>query len=106
MNGWTTQQSHYIRIFFRHQAGSHAKFIVENDNEDKKGLRSGNLRLHDATTWRHFRFILIGVFYPFLASFVDQRNLFSLHNNYKMILMIIKVYGAEICVFMARLLIF
>ncbi len=66
----TILQSHYIRIFLRDQAVSHAKFSVENDNEDKKGLRSGNLRLRGAFTWRHFRLIVIGTFYPFLASFV------------------------------------
>ena len=38
----------------------------------------------------------------FLAIFVDQCTLFALYNNKKMILMIIKVYGAEICVSMAR----
>ena len=34
-----------------------------------------NLRLRGAFTLRHFRFIVISVFYPFLASFVDQRTL-------------------------------
>ena len=77
----TAQQNHYTLIFFREQAVSHAKFSVENDYEDKKGLRSGNLRLRGAFTWRHFRLIVIGAFYPFLASFVEQRTLFALYNN-------------------------
>ena len=46
---------------------------------------------------------LTAVFTIFPAIFVDQCALFALHNNYQMILMIIKVYGAEIGVFMARL---
>ena len=33
------QQSHYIHIFLREQAVSHAKFSVENDYDDKKGLQ-------------------------------------------------------------------
>ena len=76
----TTQQSHYIHMFLRDQAVSHAKFSAENDYDDKRGLRNGNLRLRGATTWHHFRFIVIAVFYPFLVSFVNQRTLFSLHN--------------------------
>ena len=60
---------------------SHAKFSVENDYEDKNGLRSGNLRLRGAFTWRHFRLIVIGAFNSFLARFVEQRTLFALHNN-------------------------
>ena len=36
------------------------------------------------------------------TRFIDQRTLLVLHNNQKMILMIIQVYGAEICVSMAR----
>ena len=47
-----------------------------------------------------FRFIVISGFYPFLARFVNQRTLYSPTIN-KMILMIIEVYGPEICV-MAR----
>ena len=30
--------------------------------DEQKGLRIGNLRLHGAFTWRHFRFIVIGRF--------------------------------------------
>ena len=69
--------------FCRARVVSHAKFIAENDYDDLKGLRIGNLRLHGAFTWRHFRFIVISGFYPFLASFVDQRSLFALYNNVK-----------------------
>ena len=46
-----------------------------------KGLRIGDLRLHAALTWRDFRFIVIRAFYPFLASFVNQRTLFVFPNN-------------------------
>ncbi len=46
--------------------------------DDYKGLQTRNLR-HGAL-WRHFRFIVIGDFYSFLASFVDQRTLLALHN--------------------------
>ena len=46
---------------------------------------------------------LTAVFTIFPAIFVDQCALFALHNNYQMILMIIKVSGAEIFVFMAHL---
>ena len=77
----TTQQNHFIHIFSRDQAVAHAKFSVESDYKDKEGLRSENLRLHGAFTWRHFRLIVIGAFYPFLASFVHQRTLFALYNN-------------------------
>ncbi len=52
----------------------------QNDSDDNRGLRTGNLR-HGAFTWRHFRFIVICDFCPFLASIVDQRTLFALHNN-------------------------
>ncbi len=35
----------------------------KNDSDNLKGLRIGNLRLHGAFAWRHFRFIVIGGFY-------------------------------------------
>ena len=54
-----TQQDHYIHIFFREKAVSHAIFSVESNYEDKKGLQSRNMRLHGAFTWRYFRFITI-----------------------------------------------
>ena len=56
--------------------------LIQNDCDDSKGLRTGILRLYSAFTWRHFRFIVIGFFYPLFASFVDQRTLFTLHNDF------------------------
>ena len=40
-----------------------------------------SLRLLGAFTWRHFRFIVIGGFYPFLANIANQRTLLARHNN-------------------------
>ena len=53
----------------------------KNDSDDYKGLRIGDLRLHAALTWRDFRFIVISGFYPFLASFVNQRTLIVFPND-------------------------
>ena len=52
----------------------------QNDSDNNRGLRTGNLR-HGAFTWRHFRFIVIGGFYPFLANIANQRTLLARHNN-------------------------
>ncbi len=71
--------------FLKRSGSSHAKFVAEDNYDDWKDPRTRNLRLHGAFTWRHFRFIVIGSFYPFLASFVDQRTLLAVHNNQKMI---------------------
>ena len=59
---YTTQQNHYNHIFGWVRAVSHAKFSDKNNYDDQKGLRSVNLRLHVASTWRYFRFIDIGGF--------------------------------------------
>ena len=39
------------------------------DLHDDKGLRSRNLRLHGAFTWRYFRFIIIGQFFFTFSHF-------------------------------------
>ena len=42
----------------------------------KKGLWSGNLRLHGAFRWRHFRFVIIEQFLPILSRFRQSAHFF------------------------------
>ena len=70
-------KSHNLRIFLSFLQFCKLSFISyyfvctlfalhnnqKNISDDHKGLRTGNLR-HGAFTWRHFRFIVIGSFYP------------------------------------------
>ena len=71
----------YIHIFFREHTVSHAKFSVESSYEDNKGLRSRNLRLHGAFTWRYFRFIIIGQFSPIFSHFRQSAHFSFVYVN-------------------------
>ena len=69
-----TQQNHYIHIFFREQAVSHAKFSDKSDCEDKK--RSTEQKY--ASSWGVYVALLpiYHYFCPFIAIFVNQRTFF------------------------------
>ena len=70
-----------LNVTYNSPVSSFSARPSKNDSDDYKGLRIGDLRLHAALTWRDFRFIVISGFYPFLASFVNQRTLFVFSNN-------------------------
>ena len=70
-----------LNVTYNSPVSSFSARPSKNDSDDYKGLRIGDLRLHAALTWRDFRFIVICGFYPFLASFVNQRTLFVFPNN-------------------------